>query len=44
MGSELLFLLALVNVAEWSHVDALEFAFHQIASQVPEYIIRFLRF
>ena len=33
-----------MNVAEWSHVDALEFALQQISSKIPEYIIRFLRF
>ena len=43
VGPELLFLLAPMNVAEGSHVDSLEVALRQVASQIPKYILRFLR-
>ena len=43
VGPELLLLLASMNVAEGSHVDSLEVALRQVASQIPKYILRFLR-
>ncbi len=43
VGPELLLLLAPMNVAEGSHVDSLEVALRQVASQIPMYILRFLR-
>ena len=37
---ELLLLLAPMNVAEGSHVDSLEVALRQVASQIPVDILR----